>query len=266
MIKKYLVIGNPIEHSLSPKLHNYWLKENNIDAIYDKKKLDDSELKNIISQVKEEKINGINVTVPFKKAVIPFLDELSPEAKDTQSVNTIYIQNGSTIGHNTDIAGFELAIKHAKYEVSNKEIFILGAGGVAPSIIYSLKKMKASKITLTNRTKEKAENLKNLFKDIEIVDWGERIDFDMIINATSIGLNKNEDKLNFDYSANGPNKFFYDVIYNPRETLFLKRAKLFGNRTENGKMMFIYQAHQAFTLWHKLMPQINDETINLLDL
>ncbi len=265
MIKKYLVIGNPIEHSLSPKLHNYWLKENNIDAIYDKKKIGDNELKNIISEVKEEKINGINVTVPFKNKVIPFLDELSPEAKDTQSVNTIYFQNGSTVGHNTDIAGFELAIKYAKYDVSNKEIFVLGAGGVAPSIIYSLKKMKASKITLTNRTKKKAEDLKNLFKDIEIVDWGERIDFDMIVNATSIGLKKNEDGLNFDYSANGPNKFFYDVIYNPRETLFLKRAKLFGNRVENGKMMFIYQAHQAFTIWHKLLPQINDETIKLID-
>ena len=265
MTKKYLVIGNPIEHSLSPKLHNYWLKENNIDAIYDKRKLDDDELKNIISEVKEQKIDGINVTVPLKKAVIPFLDELSPEAKNTQSVNTIYFQNGSAVGHNTDIAGFELAIKHAKYDVSNKEVFILGAGGVAPSIIYSLKKMKAAKISLTNRTREKAENLKNLFKEIEIIDWGERIDFDMIINATSVGLKKNEDKLKFDYSANGPNKFFYDVIYNPSETLFLKRAKLFGNRTENGKMMFIYQAHQAFTIWHKLMPQINDETINLLD-
>ncbi len=265
MKKKYLVIGNPIEHSLSPKLHNYWLEENNIDAVYEKKKLNGSELKSIISEVKEEKISGLNVTVPFKKAIIPFLDELSPEAKDTQSVNTIFFQNGSVIGHNTDIAGFELAIKYAKYDVSNKEIFILGAGGVSPSIIYSLKKMKAAKITLTNRTKEKAENLKNLFKGVEIVDWGERIDFDMIINATSIGLKKNEDSLNFDYSANGPNKFFYDVIYNPRETLFLKRAKLFGNRVENGKMMFIYQAHQAFTIWHESMPQIDDKTINLLD-
>ena len=263
-MKKFLVIGNPIEHSLSPKLHNHWLKENNIDAVYDKKKLDENELKNIIFEVKEEKINGINVTVPFKKAVIPFLDELSPEAKDTQSVNTIYFQNGIIIGHNTDIAGFELAIKYAKYNISNKKILILGAGGVAPSIIYSLKKMKASKITLSNRTKEKAENLKKLFEDLEIVNWGEIINFDMIINATSIGL-KNEDGLNFDYSANGLNKFFYDVIYNPRETIFLKRAKLFGNRTENGKMMFIYQAHQSFTIWNKLMPEIDDKVIRLVE-
>ena len=262
-MKKYLVIGNPIEHSLSPKLHNYWIKKNNIDAIYDKKKLDENKLKTIISEIKEEKINGINVTVPFKKAVIPFLDELSPEAKDTQSVNTIYFQNGITIGHNTDIAGFELAIKYAKYDISGKKIFILGAGGVVPSIIYSLKKMKVSKITLSNRTKEKAENLKKLFDDLTIVDWGEKIDFDMIVNATSVGL-KNEDSLNFNYSANGPNKFFYDVIYNPRETIFLKKAKSFGNRAENGKMMFIYQAHQAFTIWHKIMPEIDEKTIKLI--
>ncbi len=263
-MNKYLVIGNPIEHSLSPKLHNHWLKENNIDGIYDKKKIDQKDLENIISEVKEKKINGINVTVPFKKAVIPFLDELSPEAKDTQSVNTIYLQNGTTIGHNTDIAGFELAIKYAKYDVSNKKIFILGAGGVSPSIIYSLKKMKASKIILSNRTKEKAENLKNLFKDVEIIDWGETIDFDMIINATSIGLN-NEDEIKIDFSSIGPNKFFYDVIYNPRETIFLKKAKLFGNKTENGKMMFIYQAHQSFIIWHKKIAKIDDETIKLLD-
>jgi len=263
-MKKFLVIGNPIEHSLSPKLHNHWLKENNIDAVYDKKKLDENELKNIIFEVKEEKINGINVTVPFKKAVIPFLDELSPEAKDTQSVNTIYFQNGIIIGHNTDIAGFELAIKYAKYNISNKKILILGAGGVAPSIIYSLKKMKASKITLSNRTKEKAENLKKLFEDLEIIDWGETTEFDMIINATSIGLN-NEDEIKIDFSSIGSNKFFYDVIYNPRETSFLKKAKLFGNKTENGKMMFIYQAHQSFTLWHKKMPKIDDETIKFLD-
>ena len=262
-MKKYLVIGNPIEHSLSPKLHNHWLKENNIEAIYDKKKLNENELKSIISEVKDEKINGINVTVPFKKSVIPFLDELSHEAKDTQSVNTIYLQNRNIVGHNTDIAGFELAIKYAKFNLNNKKIFLLGAGGVAPSIIYALRKMKVSKISLTNRTKEKAESLKNLFKDIEIVEWGERIDFDMIINATSIGLKK-EDGLNFDYSANGPDKYFFDVIYNPKETLFLKRAKLFGNKTENGKMMFIYQAHQSFTIWNKVMPKIDEETIKLI--
>tara|TARA_B100001245_G_scaffold128036_1_gene94486 strand:+ start:403 stop:1197 length:795 start_codon:yes stop_codon:yes gene_type:complete len=264
MTKKYFVIGNPIDHSLSPKLHNFWIKKNNIDAIYEKKKLDENDLKNFISEIKEEKINGINVTIPFKKSTIPFLDELSAEANETQSVNTIYLNNGKTIGHNTDIAGFELAIKYSKYNISNKKIFILGAGGVVPSIIFSLNKMKASKIIVSNRTKEKAEDLKDLFKDLDIVDWGDMPNFDMIINATSIGLKK-EDEIKLEYSNIGSNKFFYDVIYNPRETNFLKKAKGSGNKTENGKMMFVYQAHQAFTIWHKLMPEIDDEVIKLIE-
>ena len=263
-MKKYIVIGNPIEHSLSPKLHNYWIKENNIDAVYDKKRIDHSELENIIFEVKEGKISGINVTVPFKKAAIPFLDELSTEANKTQSVNTIYLNNGKIIGHNTDAAGFELAIKYLKYNINNKRIFILGAGGVVPSIIFSLNKMQPSKIILSNRTRDKAENLKELFKNVEIINWGEMPDFDMIINATSLGL-KEEDEIKLDISNVGNNKIFYDVIYNPIETNFLKKAKNLGHRVENGKMMFVYQAHQAFTLWHKVMPKIDSETIKLLD-
>ena len=192
------------------------------------------------------------------------MDKLSPEANESQSVNTIYFQDGNLIGHNTDISGFELGIKYSKYNVKNKTVFILGAGGVVPSIILALKKMGAAKIILSNRTKSKAEDLKNNFNELKIIDWGKTPNFDMIINATSIGL-KNEDGIKLDYSLIEPNKFFYDVIYNPRETIFLKRAKLFGNRAENGKMMFIYQAHQAFTIWHKLMPEIDQEVINLLD-
>ena len=208
MIKKYLVIANPIEHSLSPKLHNYWIKENNIDAIYDKKKLEESELKNIIYEIKEEKINGINVTVPFKKSVIQFLDELTPEADKTKSVNTIYLNNKKIIGHNTDIAGFELALKYSKYDIRNKNILILGAGGVVSSIIYALKKMEVSKINISNRTKKKAEDLKDLFNNLNIVDWGDIPNFDMIINATSLGLNE-EDEIEMDYSKIGTNKLFY---------------------------------------------------------
>ena len=162
-MKKYLVIGNPIEHSLSPKLHNYWIKYNNIKAIYDKQKINEDELKSLISRVKEKKLSGINVTVPFKKAVIPYLDRLSLEAENTQSVNTIYLSNDKVVGHNTDISGFELGIKNSKFNVKNKKIFILGAGGVTPSIIFALNKMKVSEITISNRTKGRAEKLKGFF-------------------------------------------------------------------------------------------------------
>jgi|TARA_Y100000780_G_scaffold84903_1_gene76902 shikimate dehydrogenase len=263
-MKKYLVIGNPIEHSLSPKLHNYWIKKNNIDAVYDKKQLNKVDIDNIILEVKSGKIDGINVTVPFKQSVIPFLDELTPLAKEAQSVNTIFKENNKIIGHNTDIGGFELALKYINYDVKDKKIFILGAGGVVPSIILSLKKMGVSRIILSNRTKKKAEDLKKIYQDIEIVDWGEIADFNIIINATSVGL-KSDDEIKLDYTDIGPNKLFYDVIYNPKQTNFLSKAKKFGNQIENGKMMFIYQAHQAFAIWHKILPNIDEETIKLLD-
>ena len=263
-MKKYFVIGNPINHSLSPKLHNYWLRENSIDAIYDKKKIDEKNLQSIISEIKEKKINGINVTVPFKKLVIPYLDKLSREAEQTQSVNTIILTDDNLVGHNTDIAGFTKAIKDLNFNIEGKKIFILGAGGVVPSIIFALKKMKVYNIVLSNRTRSKAENIKKIFPEIKIIDWGKTGEFDMIINATSIGL-KNDDEIKINYNDFGKNKFFYDVIYNPKNTNFLKKAKELGNQIENGKMMFIYQAHQAFVIWHKILPEIDNETIKLLD-
>ena len=264
-MKNYLVIGNPIKHSLSPKLHNYWIKKNNINAQYDKKQINEKDIKEIIVEVKKGKIDGINVTVPFKRLVIPFMDDLSSEAKQTQSVNTIYLKNKKIIGHNTDIAGFELGIRHCKYNIINKKVLILGAGGVVPSIILALKKMKVSKIFLCNRTEEKAKELKKNFKELEIKDWGDiPPETNIIINATSLGLCK-DDNIKINYDKIGSNKLFYDVIYNPRETNFLKKAKQYKNNISNGKLMFVYQAHQAFTIWHKIMPKIDDEVINLLD-
>ena len=263
-MKKYLVIGNPIKHSLSPKLHNHWIKKNNINAVYDKKQLNENDVEGTILKVRNGEMDGINVTVPFKKFVIPYLDQLTPLANKTQSVNTIYKEKKKVIGHNTDVGGFELGLKHINYNVKNKKVFILGAGGVVSSIILALKKMGSSKIILSNRTKEKAEDLKKIYSDLEIIDWGETPDFNVIINATSLGL-KNHDEIKLDYTDMGSNKLFYDVIYNPRQTKFLSKAKQFGNQIENGKMMFVYQAHQAFTIWHKIMPEIDDETIKLLD-
>ena len=261
-MKKYLVIGNPISHSLSPKLHNFWLKQNNIDATYDKIKLEEDEIKEFIKDIKKQKIAGCNVTVPFKKKVIPFLDTLSFEAEKTQSVNTIIFEKGNLIGHNTDIAGFDKAIKALNFNMKNKRILILGAGGVVSSMIFALKEMDVLEITISNRTKQKAENLKILFKDLNVLEWGNLSEFDVVINATSLGLNN--EKINLNFSNSGKNKLFYDVIYNPTETNFLKVGKDLGNKTENGGAMFIYQASEAFKLWHGIEPEVNIETFKLL--
>ena len=260
-MKKYIVIGNPIEHSLSPKLHNHWIKENNIAADYSKKQINETDIEGIISEVKDEKIDGINVTVPFKKSVIPYLDELTSLAKEAQSVNTIFKKDNKVIGDNTDVGGFEQGLKHINYSVKNKKVFILGAGGVAPSIIIALRKLGVGKIILSNRTKDKAENLKKIYPDLEIIDWGKIPDFNMIINATSLGL-KNDDEIKLNYADITPNKLFYDVIYNPNKTKFLLKAKQFGNQIENGKMMFIYQAQLAFKIWHNLLPKVDDKLLD----
>ena len=165
-MKKYLVIGNPIDHSLSPQLHNYWIKKNKINAIYESEKLNSDDLKSLVLKIRDESISGVNVTVPFKKEIIPHLDKLTSDAKSTQSVNTILLDNGKTVGHNTDISGFENAIKDIKYNLEGKKIFLLGSGGVSPSIIFALHRMRVSSIILSNRTKSKAEYLKNFYNEI----------------------------------------------------------------------------------------------------
>ena len=147
--------------------------------------------------------------------------------------------------------------------MQGKKIFILGAGGVVPSIIFALNKMKVSKILISNRTKKKAEDLKSQFHNLDVLDWGNISEFDVIINATSLGLNK--ETINLDFSKFTNNKLFYDVIYNPSETNFLKAGKKLGNRIENGKLMFIYQAFEAFKLWHGIEPRINSDTLEILN-
>ena len=288
-MKKYLVIGNPIEHSLSPKLHNYWFKKNKIKAIYEKMKVNEGDIEGIIKKVKEGQIEGINITVPFKKFVIPFLDELTPLASESQSVNTIYKKGNKIVGDNTDVGGFEASMKYflssegsmPASSLSGQNALILGAGGVVPSIILALKRLKVGNIFIFNRTKEKAQKLNldlgsnlqvldNLDEPNNLIGYNSLEKISLIINATSLGLKKDDDIFKI-FNINKLKKhpydgvFFYDLIYNPRRTNFLITAWDLGYRITNGKMMFIYQARLAFKIWHNLLPTVDDETIKLLD-
>ena len=277
-MKKYLVIGNPIEHSLSPTVHNYWMKKYHlIDCVYERKKIDEKELSNIVKKIRDNEIVGMNITVPFKKLIIPFLDELNNLAKETQSVNTVQKVNNKIVGYNTDSIGFGKTINElypqnsSKTNTNNlilngKNILILGAGGVSSSIISALER-KGGNIIISNRTKKKTNELKKLFPKIEILDWGKKPKtYDIVINTTSVGLKKDE-KINIEFNDcnKDKNKLFYDLIYNPRETNFLKEARLRGNMTMNGQMMFLYQAAYAFNIWTNIEPKIDNEIIKLLD-
>ena len=275
-MKKYLVIGNPIKHSLSPLIHNHWMKKYLLyDSIYEKRKVEEKDLKNIVKEIRDDDIVGVNVTVPFKKLIIPFLDELDSIAKKTESVNTLFKVKNKIVGYNTDEAGFALTMRELfpnpndsmmPTALQGKNIFILGAGGVTSSIVDALQH-KGARIFLSNRTKKKAEELKRKYTKIEVLDWGKRPSVcDIAINTTSIGLAKDE-KINIDFSdcVGDKNKLFYDLIYNPKETNFLKEARLRGNNIMNGQRMFLNQAIYAFNLWTNITPEIDDGVIKLLD-
>ena len=277
-MKKYLVIGNPIEHSLSPLIHNYWIKKYGlIDSVYEKKKVEKKDLKVIVDQVRNGQIKGLNITVPFKKEIIDLLDCVHGDALLTQSVNTLCKVNKEVHGYNTDTEGFKESLQDGSIDYENKNIFILGAGGVTSSILKAFVGT-AKKIYITNRTKKKAEELKKLGdisiaalqlekETIEVIDWGKKPKVcDIVINTTSVGLKEDENlDLEFEDYENNKDVLFYDLIYNPRETNFLKNAKLRDNRTMNGKMMFLWQAKIAFKIWTNISPEIDDEAIRLLD-
>ena len=276
-MKKYLVIGNPIDHSLSPQIHNYWMRKYNLaDSIYEKKNVEAKDLEQIVEDIRNNKIAGVNVTVPFKKLIIQYLDKMDKAAEDTQSVNTLHKVQNKVIGYNTDSLGFLKTITNY-YGLTNTQInvdptkrdfFILGAGGVTSSIIDSLQYIMGNSpgiIWVSNRTKKNADQLKKLFPKIELIDWGKKppVFCDIIINTTSVGL-KTNDNLNIDLKTDN-RTLFYDLIYNPKETNFLKEARLRGNKTMNGKMMFLYQAKIAFNTWTGISPEIDDEVIKILD-
>ena len=277
-MKKYLVIGNPISHSLSPLIHNFWLEKHGLnDCIYEKKKVEKKDLINIVDQVRNGEIKGVNITVPYKKEIIPLLDDIKGDAQLTQSVNTLCKVNNEVYGYNTDTKGFKKSLQDDCVDYNNKNIFIIGAGGVTSSIIEALVG-NVNKIYITNRTKEKAKELKKLADKsitslgrkadiIKVVDWGKRPEIcDIIINTTSVGLKKDENlDLNFEDYENNKNALFYDLIYNPKETNFLKEARLRGNKTINGKKMFLWQAQIAFQMWTGVDAKVNNEVIKILE-
>ena len=258
-MKKYLVIGNPIEHSLSPKLHNYWLSRYKVGGNYEKKLLTEDKVGEFLKS--DQKISGINVTVPFKKTVINYCSELTELASASQSVNTITLSNDKIIGDNTDVYGFEQSLRDLNFNGLNKTAYIIGAGGVVSSVVIALNKLGVQNIVISNRTKNKAEALAKEY-NLVVSDWGKIIDFDIIINCTSIGLKKS-DSLDLDF-PNVKDKIFYDIIYKPK-TKFLLNAEKSGNKIIDGKMMFLYQAQKSFEIWHGIKPEINEEVINLLN-
>ena len=172
MTKKFGIIGNPIKHTLSPVLHNYWFQKYNIDASYSVIDTPNDELTKVTKQIRKKELSGINVTLPYKQRIVSYLDVLVNDAEITSSVNTVYLDNkDALIGENTDVFGLQAAYLKEIVNAAKKKTLIIGAGGVSPSVILSLQKSGVKDISIINRTKEKCIFLKKKFKNLKIFDW-----------------------------------------------------------------------------------------------
>ena len=267
--KSFAIIGDPIIHSLSPVLHNYWFNKYKIDANYSLLNIKEKDIESITDKLRNKELNGINITLPYKQKIIPFIDKLVNDAMSTNSVNTILLDDTNTlVGENTDVYGLQAAYLKEISDVRNKRALVIGAGGVSPSVIFALHKSKINNIAIVNRTHEKSIFLKKKFNFLNIISWGDlkiKIkNFDLIVNATSLGL-KNGDDFNFNFSNTKNEAIYIDTIYNPLETKTFKYLKEEGRRVFNGLDMFIYQGQKSFYLWNKINPEIDDELVELLN-
>ena len=269
MKKNFGIIGNPVKHSLSPVLHKYWFKKYNIDADYALLEVTDKDLPEIIKKIKDGTYSGINVTLPFKQLIINHIDKVINDAELTGSVNTLFLDNKKTlIGENTDVFGLQAACLKEIDDSSKKKVLVIGAGGVSPSVILSVQKSGVRNISITNRTNEKCIFLKKKFNFLNILPWknlaSEIKNFDIIINATSLGLKNGED-FSFNFSSTKNEVIYIDTIYNPLETKTFKYLKERGKKVFNGLDMFIYQGQKSFYLWNKINPEIDNGIIELLN-
>jgi len=255
----YGIIGYPVKHSLSPLMHNAAFKELGIDAEYKKFEVRPEELEDFFDKLDQANIKGLNVTVPYKEKVLDFikLDQKSFYLRNVKAVNTLVKTDQAWKGFNTDIPGFLKHLKELGFDAEDKKIAMLGAGGGSRAVSYALANKGAQSIDIFDIDKDKAQRLAEMLKSlfsgflIKVVDNIDELDIpskDALINATPIGLNKNDPCL-VDKKMIHKDLFVYDLIYNPAETKLLSLAKAAGARYSNGLGMLLYQGVLSFTHW-----------------
>ncbi|MDH3678118.1 MAG: shikimate dehydrogenase [Nitrosopumilus sp.] len=263
MSKTFAVIGDPINHSLSPNIHSAAFRELNLDCSYIAYRIPKGELNEGIDALKKIKIDGFNVTIPHKVEMMKYLDKIDESCSVIGAVNTVTNNAGILKGFNTDMDGFLEPFWKRKIKVQGTKVLLLGAGGAARAIVAGLAKENAEKLTIVNRTLEKANNLR-LFANkigldsnsIHIKNLGDDLeDYDIIVNATSIGLQNEPSPVNF--KSIKPKTIVYDIVYMPMNTDFLKKAKEKGATIIYGYEMLLGQATRAFEIWHGIEAPYN---------
>lgn len=257
---KLFVIGNPVKHSKSPKIHNLWLKKSNEKVIYEKKLLSEQQLNLIVEKVRNQECLGFNVTLPFKTKILKFLDQYEDNVKKIKAVNTVYIKEDKVIGANTDGEGLIQSLKNeAKMNLNNIKVFVFGAGGASRGILFELTKLPVKEICICNRSFKNAKRLQSDLSlssgtcKIKLQKWQKKSiseQYNLIINTTSYGMSPREN-LHFNFSSLKKNTVVYDLIYSPEETSLLKKAKKLKLKNYNGEGMLVRQAAQSFSRWFK---------------
>ena len=265
------VIGDPINHTRSPLIHNYWIKKSNINCFYIPLNIKSSDLEKKVIFIRELGFCGLNVTIPHKEKIINLADEIMESAKVVGAANTIYFENGKIIADNTDTYGFYQSIlkNFPKYNFKKEKVLIFGSGGAARAVTSVFLKEKALEISIINRSREKAERLRNdLSYKIKTYDWNDYSKalrgVSTIVNTTSLG-NLGSEKFSIDLKGVRKNGIAIDLVYNPLKTSFMKKAEKENLKVINGLDMLIYQAKKGFQKWFNKTPTYTPELRKLIE-
>lgn len=264
------LIGYPIKHSLSPWIHTNFLEKAQLTGDYRIIEIKpEQSLAQQLDDIKQQSINGFNVTVPYKQKIIPYLDKLDDEAKHIGAVNTVIYKNDQLVGYNTDGIGYVRSLEQAfpslERQKEQKRLLILGAGGAARGIYYALMQAGYRFIDIGNRTRSSAEDIATLkmmsvHTNIKTLTEAEEklSEYDVIIQTTSVGMRPNEDHSIISLHQLKPQSIVSDIVYQPIETKFLTDAKSKGAYIHHGHTMLLYQAQYAFELWTNKRISLND--------
>ena len=269
---KAAVVGNPVDHSLSPDIHNFWLNEAGLKGVYTKKTVRDENLTDFITNAAKEGFSGLNITVPHKEKALKACDVLSATAKELGAVNLITFKNGIIFGDNTDGQGFIESIKEKLPNISfEKNSFaVLGAGGAAKGIIHALHKNNAKKITIINRNYKKAKDLANKYKEtavpFDLKDIKKGLNgASFLINTTTMGMRGGPASINIDFLSFPEILCFTDIVYNPKTTNLMKSATKSGVKVIGGIGMLVNQAVPAFQAFYGEEPRNLDKLYSVLE-
>jgi len=265
------VVGHPVKHSRSPIIHGYWLEQFGINGRYDRYDVKPEDFSHFVKTLSEQGLQGVNVTIPHKEAAFLALDEATERARRLKAANTLWFENGKLWGDNTDSIGFlaNLDQGHPGWDINAKSALILGAGGAARAIIAGLQERNIEKITIVNRTRERAEELALMSGgQVAIAEWS-KLSFqlesaDLVVNTTSLGMSGQPD-LDLSLDPLGKNALVTDIVYVPLETNLLKQARLRGNPVVDGLGMLLHQAVPGFEHWFGKRPVVTDELRHLVE-